>query len=122
MPLFFEKPKKGSGLNSHLGREFFLIVLLGFLLGLFLCGEVAAHAQSGKVSSGTEPERVPEETAGGVGALEVPREDGGKDKVYFSITTPQEEEKARQEEKEKEERSWDILNNIIIDNHNKRRR
>jgi hypothetical protein len=46
---------------------------------------------------------------------EVPQEDGGKDKIYYSVITPEEEKKAEQEEKEKEERSWDILKNIVID-------
>ena len=93
-----------------------LIVLLGFLLGLFSWGERTAYAQSGRVHPGTEPARVSPEPPQGIGAQEVPREDGGKDKIYYSITTPEEEKKAKQEEKEKEERSWDILKNIIIDN------
>ena len=51
----------------------------------------------------------------GLGTREVPRSDGGKDKVYHSIITPEEENRAKKEEKEKEDKSWDMLRNIIID-------
>jgi hypothetical protein len=117
-----EKSTGSFGARSHLGRNqrpAVLIVLLGFLLGLFSWGERTAYAQSGKVPPGTEPGRVAPEPPKGIGAQEVPREDGGKDKIYYSITTPEEEKKAKQEEKEEEERSWDILKNIIIDNRHR---
>jgi hypothetical protein len=115
-----EKSTEASGLRSHsakIRRPVFHIVLLGLLLNVFSWGERTACAQSGKVPPGTEPERISPEPTEGIGAKEVPREDGGKDKIYYSIITPEEERKAKQEEKEKEERSWDILKNIIIDNH-----
>jgi len=92
-----------------------LIVLLGALISLFFWGERAAYAQSDTFPSRTDPERVSPESLKGIGGQEIPREDGGKDKVYYSVTTPEEEKEARQEEKEKEDRSWDILKNIIID-------
>jgi hypothetical protein len=107
-----------SRAGSHLGRirrPTVLIVLLGALLSLFLWGEWTAYAQPGKGSPGIEKERISAEPPKGIGSQEVPREDGGKDKIYFSFTTPDEEEKAKQEEKEKEEKSWDTLKNIIID-------
>ncbi len=63
----------------------------------------------------------PEEEQKGLGSMEVPRPDGRKDKIYYSITTPEEEKRARQEEKEKEEKSWDMLKNIIIDPRSKAR-
>jgi hypothetical protein len=98
-------------------RTAVLLVLLGFLLSLLSWGEGTAYAQSGKVPPGTEQEMVSPEPAKGIGAKEVPREDGGRDKIYYSIITPEEEKEAKQEEKEKEERSWDLLKNIMIDNH-----
>jgi hypothetical protein len=115
-----EKSTEASGLRSHaakIRRPVVHIVLLGLLLNVFSWGERTACAQPGKVPPGTEPERVSPEPTEGIGAKELPREDGGKDKIYYSIITPEEERKAKQEEKEKEERSWDILKNIIIDNH-----
>ena len=51
----------------------------------------------------------------GLGVKEIPRSDGGKDKIYYSIVIPEEEEKKEREEKEKEDRSWDMLQGIIID-------
>jgi hypothetical protein len=60
-----------------------------------------------------EPERILSEK--GLGTQEIPRSDGGKDKVYYSITTPDEERKIQEEEKEKADKSWDVLRNIIID-------
>jgi hypothetical protein len=60
-----------------------------------------------------ESERILSEK--GLGTQEIPRSDGGKDKVYYSITTPDEERKAQEEEKEKADRSWDVLRNVIID-------
>jgi hypothetical protein len=113
-----EKSTEASGSLSHLGKirtPAVLLVLLGLVLGLSFWGERTVYAQSGKVPPGTEPERVSPKPTEGIGAKEVPREDGGKDKIYYSIITPEEEEKAKQEEKEKEERSWDILRNVIID-------
>ncbi len=50
-----------------------------------------------------------------LGTQEIPRNDGGRDKVYYSITTQEEEKKSREEEKEKADKSWEMLNNIIID-------
>ena len=107
------------GPGSRLGiilRPAVFIALLGLLLSLADWGERTAYAQSGKVPPGKEPGRFSPEPPKGIGTQEIPREDGGKDKIYYSITTPEEEEKAKQEEKEKEERSWDMLKNIIIDN------
>jgi hypothetical protein len=51
----------------------------------------------------------------GLGTQEIPRDGGGSDKVYYSIATPEEEKKSREEEKEKADKSWEMLNNIIID-------
>ena len=76
---------------------------------------VPAHADPPKGPKNSEPEKALPEPSGGLGSQEVPRDDGGKDRVYYSVTTPEEEKKARQEEKEKEEKSWEILRNIIID-------
>jgi len=51
----------------------------------------------------------------GLGTQEIPRRDGGKDKVYYSVTTPDEDRKNQEEEKEKADKSWEVLRNIIID-------
>lgn len=106
------------GPGSRLGiilRPAVFIALLGLLLSLADWGERTAYAQSGNNPPEKRPEGVSPEPPKGIGTQEIPREDGGKDKIYYSITTREEEEKARQEEKEKEEKSWDILKNIIID-------
>jgi hypothetical protein len=50
-----------------------------------------------------------------LGSQEIPRGDGGKERLYYSVTTPEEEKKTQQEEKEKEDKSWEMLRNIIID-------
>lgn len=106
------------GPGSRLGiilRPAVFIALLGLLLSLSTWGERTAYAQSGNNPPEKRSEGVSPEPSKGIGTQETPREDGGKDKIYYSITTPEEEEKAKQEEKEKEEKSWDILKNIIID-------
>jgi hypothetical protein len=55
------------------------------------------------------------ECTNGLGTKEIERPDAGKDKVYYSITTPEEERKNQEEEKEKLEKSLELLKNIIID-------
>ena len=50
-----------------------------------------------------------------LGVKEIERPDGGKDTLYYSVTTPEEEKKNEQEEKEKLGTSLEILRNIIID-------
>jgi hypothetical protein len=49
-----------------------------------------------------------------LGGMEIQRPDGGKDKIYYSVTPKEEEVKQQKEEKEKVEKSWDMLRNIII--------
>ena len=66
-----------------------------------------------------EKGRMDQEGPKGMGVKEVERPDGGKDKIYFSITTPEEERKNQEEEREKLERSLDMLRNIIIDERRK---
>ena len=95
----------------------FVMVLFGFASFLGLLGKprlippVYAGPQDPPKIPETE-NRVPEKS---LGTQEIPRIDGGRDKVYYSITTPEEERKNREEEKEKADRSWEMLNNIIID-------
>lgn len=55
------------------------------------------------------------ESSKGLGTEETERPEGGKDKIYYSITTPEEERKNQEEEKEKQEKSLEMLRNIIID-------
>ncbi len=57
----------------------------------------------------------------GVGTEEVPRSEGGADRYYFSVSTPEEEEKARVQEKEREDRSWDLLQDLVIDSRKNRK-
>lgn len=54
-----------------------------------------------------------------LGSKEIQRPDGGKDKIYYSVTTKEEEAEQKKEEKEKDEKSWDMLRNIIIDKRTK---
>jgi hypothetical protein len=55
------------------------------------------------------PERGPS-----LGVKELPRPDGGKDKVYFSVT-PESDRRAREQaEKNKLDHSLDALGNVII--------
>jgi hypothetical protein len=51
----------------------------------------------------------------GLGAKEIQRPDGGTDRIYYSIITPEEEEIRDREEKEKQDRSWDMMKGILID-------
>lgn len=66
-------------------------------------------------------ERVPgakertQEIIEGVGVKEIEKPGGRKEKIYFSVTTPEEERKREQEEKEKVDRSWEMLRKVIID-------
>ena len=62
-----------------------------------------------------ELEKSNREGKEGLGVKEIPRPDGGKDRVYYSVTTPEEERQLKEEEKEKLERALEILQNIIID-------
>jgi hypothetical protein len=106
------------GPGSRLGiilRPAVFIALAGLLLSHSDWGERTACAQSGKNPPEKRPEAVWPEPSKGIGTQETPREDGGKDKIYYSIITPEEEEKSKREEKENEEKSWDVLKNIIID-------
>lgn len=62
-----------------------------------------------------EQEKKGQEAKEGLGVKEVPRPEGGKDKIYYSTTTQEEDARVQQEEKQKLERAWEILRNIIID-------
>ena len=104
-------------------KKFLLLAFLTGFLGIasFLYSPerknllLPAHADPPKEQQNSQPEKPLPEPSGGLGSQEIPRGDGGKDRVYYSVTTPEEENKARQEEKEKEEKSWEMLRNIIID-------
>lgn len=64
-------------------------------------------------------QRTDEGSEKALGSKEIQRPDGGKDKIYYSITTKEEEAEQQREEKEKVEKSWDMLRNIIIDKRTK---
>jgi hypothetical protein len=66
-----------------------------------------------------EGQQTDEGSEKALGTKEIPRPDGGKDKVYYSVTTKEEEAQQQKEEREKVEKSWDLLRNIIIDKRSK---
>ena len=88
---------------------------------------ISAPADPGSVireKKGTHPQATPcmvqqkkeiSDLQNGLGVKEIPRSDGGTDKIYYSIVTPEEQERKEQEEKEKEDRSWELLPSIVID-------
>jgi len=84
---------------------------------------IAQQEESKKTQGPNQTDDIPnpEGEPKGLGSREVQRPDGRTEKIYYSITTPEEEKRARQEEKEKEEKSWDMLRNIIIDPRSKTR-
>ncbi len=111
--------------SSFLIRLWMLGGVLPLLLGypFFGHGQNIPKEESKKKDSPPSTDQKPfsEEQSKGMGSTEIQRPDGGKDKIYYSITTPEEEIKARQEEKEKEDKSWNMLNNIILDQRSKGR-
>jgi hypothetical protein len=62
---------------------------------------------------------IEEGKARSLGVTEVERPEGGRDKIYYSITPPEEETSRTKEEKEKIEKSWEMLKNIMIDERKK---
>ncbi len=73
-----------------------------------------------RLTQGTgETLRTDEGSEKALGSKEIQRPDGGKDIIYYSVTTKEEEAEQQREEKEKEEKSWDMLRNIIIDKRTK---
>jgi len=98
------------------------IRVLPFLLALLALG-AGLPEKEGLVprayAQPKEPAKIPEKDGAlpedGLGTREIPRPDGGRDRVFYSVTTPEEERKNREEEKEKNERSWEMLRNIILD-------
>jgi DNA-binding transcriptional MerR regulator len=103
---------------------FFGIVFLCFSLipvrPYALTAEQILHLKEKGVEDRTiqmllERERQEKENTPALGVREQPRPDGGKDKIYFSVTDRQEEIDRRREEKEKLDRALEILRNLIID-------
>jgi hypothetical protein len=97
-----------------------LSILIGsfFLMAVPLYGltveEVLRLKQAG-VGEETIRMLIQEESSKTLGVREVERPDGGKDKIYYSITSPEEESGEAKEEEEKIEKSWDMLRNIVIE-------
>jgi hypothetical protein len=97
----------------------FLMALPAISPVLFSPGRMSllpsVHAGPSKGPSIPNPRRIFLNLRGGLGSQEIPRGDGGKERLYYSVTTPEEEKKTQQEEKEKEDKSWEMLRNIITD-------
>lgn len=66
-----------------------------------------------------EREKRYQEGSEGLGVREIKKPNGQKDKIYYSITTPEGETESQKEEREKLEKSLEILRNIIIDERKK---
>jgi hypothetical protein len=49
-----------------------------------------------------------------VGVQEVPRSDGGRDLIYYSVSPPEEKQARRQAEINQKEKSLELLNSAII--------
>jgi hypothetical protein len=100
---------------------FFLLSLWLILLHDFssdgkMAPQIAAAQNQSVEKTGVEQKTIMPESPEGLGVQEVERPDGGRDKIYYSITTPEEEARSQKEEKEKLDKSLDVPNNIIIDN------
>jgi hypothetical protein len=97
--------------------------LIRWLLFFFISeGAMMVSPAFPEGTSGIPAQGSPEdqETSAEVGTREIPGAQGAEDKIYFSVSTPEEEKKAGQEEKEKLEKSWDVLKNIVIDRRKQR--
>lgn len=66
-----------------------------------------------------QQEKTIEGDSRGLGVKEIKRDEGGSDKIYYSIITPEEDEISVREEREKLEKSWEMLKNVIIDERKK---
>jgi hypothetical protein len=119
-------PGETGGLKRRQRRHWKKFWLLAFLMALpeissvvFSPGRIrllpAVHAGPSNGPQHSESKKDLPEPSGGLGSQEIPRSDGGKDRLYYSVTTPEEEKKTQQEEKEKEDKSWEMLRNIITD-------
>jgi hypothetical protein len=102
--------------GQHLRSAF---SIWGFLLLIF-CGKEAFSQGKGEgiekpAAPEAQPEKLSRPSPAGVGVLDIPRPDGSKDRIYYSIITPEEESQRSKEEKEKSDRSWEMLKNVIID-------
>jgi hypothetical protein len=49
-----------------------------------------------------------------VGVQELPRADGGKDKIYFSVTPESDRRRREQAEKKKMDQSLELPQNVLI--------
>ena len=106
--------KKKTALNS---------LVMGLIFtGIFCLGKICPAAEDPAGPPFTKKDRNnlerseigPEES---VGVKEVPRPDGGKDKIFFSITPDSSRRAREQAEKDKLERSLDFPGNVYILKH-----
>ncbi len=116
MPLESLNPFAG-----HLGWHLYVCLYLficPFLVAVPLYAltveEVIRLKQAG-VDEKTIQMLIEEDKAKNLGVKEIERPEGGRDKIYYSVTPPEEETRRTQEEKEKIEKSREMLKNIIID-------
>jgi len=96
--------------------SFLLICLLLVAVSLYaLTVEEVIRLKEAGVDDKTIQMLIEEDKAKSLGVKEIERPEGGRDKIYYSITPPEEETRRTQEEKEKTEKSLEILKNIMID-------
>lgn len=94
------------------------IALVWLMAGLSFLGDPAtkgisrAEGQGAPPSEKTRPS-VPERESS-VGVREVPRPDGGKDIIHYSVTPGSDRRAREQAEKNKLEKSLDLPGNVIL--------
>jgi hypothetical protein len=90
-----------------------LLVLIGLSTMALECfaGGSEQAADVRKPVSGGQPAPV---RPPAVGVQEVPRPDGGRDVIYYSLTPPEERQARQQAEIQKNDRALEILKNVII--------
>ncbi len=91
------------------------------LAWLTVQGGICLAADAPVPPSVRKNERAPAERAGAgtekepsVGVQELPRADGGKDKIYFSVTPESDRRRREQAEKKKMDQSLELPQNVLI--------
>jgi hypothetical protein len=118
---------RSPGILEALSKDRMVALFLSFLFLCFflmagplyaLTAEEVIRLKEAGVDEKTIQMLIEGDPAGSLGVKEIERPEGGRDKIYYSITRP-EEETSRAEEKEKMENSWEMLKNILIEERRK---